>query len=279
MPRSGSRTPRQRAEAGVLQLPEEQWAQLQAVLSHLSTIDGTDSIAEDDFGIALELCQIDASSAWVRSLTRKCLADDGRVDFVAFLEHSRVVDYQPVPEPETEPQPEPEQHPRQHQQKEDKHFSSERPGASSRWQRTAEQPSSLNRERSASIDVHRTAEQPSSLNRARSASIDVYQPGDLVEYNSITLGGWANAVVGKVYPHGELQLLGDPGPGATRQQIAAAKGHVLKEYARPPYRTRATVCVRLTFAVCWCFLLAVALTQRACGGALRVGRCKPSPAV
>jgi hypothetical protein len=263
MPRSGSRTPRQRAEAGALRLPEEQWAQLRAVLSQLSTIDGTDSIAEDDFGIALELCQIDETSASVRILTQKCRTDDGRVDFVAFLELSRVVNYQPVPEPE--PELEPEQHPRQAQQKltqADKHFSSEHPGASSRWQRTTEHPSSLHRE--------------------RSVSIDVYRPGDIVEYNSVTLGSWANAVVGKVYPNGELQLLGDPGPGATRQQIAAAKGHVLKEYAHPSYRTRAIVCARTSSSDVWCLLvllLAVALTQRACVGALLIGKCKSSAVV
>ena len=139
----------------------------------------------------------------------------------------------------------------------DKHFSSEHPGASSRWQRTTEHPSSLHRE--------------------RSVSIDVYRPGDIVEYNSVTLGSWANAVVGKVYPNGELQLLGDPGPGATRQQIAAAKGHVLKEYAHPSYRTRAIVCARTSSSDVWCLLvllLAVALTQRACVGALLIGKCK-----
>ena len=213
MPRSGSRMPRgQRAEAAGLRMPQEQWQKLKAVLGQLSTIDVSKgfpegSIAEDDFGIALELFQVDASAAPVRRLTRKCALEDGRVDFVTFLTLSHAAQHQPEqlgspkitsaqepepePEPEAEPEPEPEPEP--------------------------------------------TA---SSFQRGRSVSIDTYQPGDLVEYNSVTLGSWANAVVGKVYPSGEMQLLGDPGPGATRRQIEAARGHVLKEYVCPRSYTR-----------------------------------------
>lgn len=35
-----------------------------------------------------------------------------------------------------------------------------------------------------------------------------YQPGDYVEYNSVTLGGWAVAIVDEVYQNGDLRLLG-----------------------------------------------------------------------
>jgi hypothetical protein len=107
MPRSGSRTPlrqsidRTSSEAALV-LQEEKWLKLQAVLKNLSTIDADDgrSIEADDFGIALELCQIDADAAPVRSLTQRCSAD-GRVDFQQFLVLSR------GPEPEPEPEPEP----------------------------------------------------------------------------------------------------------------------------------------------------------------------------
>ncbi len=234
MPRS---SPRQRAGStgsAVLQLPEEQWLHLQAVLNQLSTIDRTDSIAEDDFCIALELCQVDETAASVRSLTKKCLAEDGRVDFVTFLKLSRTAKFQAEREPELvleaepepklqlEPEPEPEM-------------------------------------------------EPTSDERERSVSIDTYQPGDLVEYNSVTLGGWASAVVGKVYPNGQMQLLGDPGPGATRQQIAAAKGHVLKEYAQSLARLQRCLrkCAHLTR--CVLLMLPVARIQRACAGAPRAG--------
>ena len=113
--------------------------------------------------------------------------------------------------------------------------------------------------------------EPTSDERERSVSIDTYQPGDLVEYNSVTLGGWASAVVGKVYPNGQMQLLGDPGPGATRQQIAAAKGHVLKEYAQSLARLQRCLrkCAHLTR--CVLLMLPVARIQRACAGAPRDG--------
>ncbi len=91
-------------ETTALVLQEEKWLKLQAVLKNLSTIDADDgrSIEADDFGIALELCQIDADAAPVRSLTQRCSAD-GRVDFQQFLDLSRGPEPEPEPEPDIEP--------------------------------------------------------------------------------------------------------------------------------------------------------------------------------
>eukprot|EP01046_Picozoa_sp_COSAG06_P012766 COSAG06_NODE_759_length_12508_cov_9.809171_11_plen_378_part_00 len=88
-----------------LELQEETWLELQAILKNLSTIrhcrtiDADDGrwIEADDFGIALEMCQIDEDAAPVRRLTQRCSSADRRVDFQQFLVLSR------GPEPEPEP--------------------------------------------------------------------------------------------------------------------------------------------------------------------------------
>ena len=101
----GRTAPDTALEATALVLQEEKWLKLQAMLKNLSTIrhcrtiDADDGrwIEADDFGIALELCQINADAAPVRRLTQLCSSADGRVDFQQFLVLSR------GPEPEPEP--------------------------------------------------------------------------------------------------------------------------------------------------------------------------------
>ena len=84
MPRSGGRTPRPAAEPA--ELPEEQWLKLQSVLAELGDESGL--MDEDDFGIALELCQV-ADAGGIARLIQKCTTDDGQVEFNAFLQRCK----------------------------------------------------------------------------------------------------------------------------------------------------------------------------------------------
>ena len=80
MPRSGGHTPRPAAEPPVL--PEERWLKLQSVLAELGDESGL--MDEDDFGIALELCQV-ADAGGIHALIQKCSTADGQVDYDDFL--------------------------------------------------------------------------------------------------------------------------------------------------------------------------------------------------